>query len=98
MIIDSMNVESMGLAERVARHSALADDLRLRIVDRLALGDVAPVELQAQLGVSSSLLAHHVNLLRAAGLVTRHRSEADKRRVYLDWPRAGSMDCCPHRR
>jgi ArsR family transcriptional regulator, arsenate/arsenite/antimonite-responsive transcriptional repressor / arsenate reductase (thioredoxin) len=68
---------------RVARHAALADPARLRIVDLLTLGDFSPTELQAELGMSSNLLAHHLKTLEDAGLATRHRSEADRRRSYL---------------
>ncbi|GAA2229918.1 helix-turn-helix domain-containing protein [Herbiconiux moechotypicola] len=78
-----MNIERTDLAGRVARYAALADPARLRIMDLLTLGDVAPVELQAELGVSSSLLAHHLNQLEQAGLLLRTRSEADRRRTYL---------------
>ena len=31
----------------------------------------------------TNLVAHHVNVLRNAGLVTRSRSEGDRRRIYL---------------
>jgi protein-tyrosine-phosphatase len=68
---------------RVAKHAALADPARLRIVDLLILGDFSPTELQAELGMPSNLLSHHVRALEAAGLATRHRSEADKRRSYI---------------
>jgi len=68
---------------RAARYAALADPVRLRIIDLLTLGDVAPVELQAELGISSSLLAHHLNLLEREGMLVRTRSEADRRRTYL---------------
>lgn len=78
-----MNTEETCLAGRVARYAALADPVRLRIVDLLTLGDVAPVELQGELGVSSSLLAHRLNQLEQAGLIVRTRSEADRRRTYL---------------
>jgi protein-tyrosine-phosphatase len=79
-----MNIEAADIFQaRVARHAALADPARLRIVDLLTLGDFSPTELQAELGMSSNLLAHHLNTLEGAGLATRHRSEADKRRSYL---------------
>lgn len=78
-----MNVERKDLEARVARYAALADPVRLRVVDLLTLGDVAPVELQAELGISSSLLAHHLGLLEREGLLVRTRSEADRRRTYL---------------
>lgn len=68
---------------RVARHAALADPSRLRIIDLLTLGDLSPSELQAELGMPSNLLSHHLRTLEDAGLTTRHRSEADRRRSYL---------------
>jgi ArsR family transcriptional regulator, arsenate/arsenite/antimonite-responsive transcriptional repressor / arsenate reductase (thioredoxin) len=63
--------------------SALADPARLALVDALALGDRAPGELAATLGVASNLLAHHLHVLEDAGLVVRSRSEADRRRSYV---------------
>jgi protein-tyrosine-phosphatase len=78
-----MNIERTDLTGRAARYAALADPVRLRIVDLLTLGDVAPVELQGELGISSSLLAHHLNLLEREGMIARTRSEADRRRTYL---------------
>ncbi|MET3720765.1 MULTISPECIES: ArsR family transcriptional regulator [unclassified Arthrobacter] len=68
---------------RVAKHAALADPARLRIVDLLTVGDLSPTELQAELGMSSNLLSHHLRTLEGAGLAIRHRSEADKRRSYV---------------
>lgn len=88
-IINSVKVESMktdpadAFRARVAKHAALADPARLRIVDLLTLGDLSPSELQAELDMPSNLLSHHLRTLEAAGLATRHRSEADKRRSYL---------------
>lgn len=78
-----MNIERMSLQGRVGRYGALADPMRLRIVDLLTVGDVSPLELQRQLGISSSLLAHHLGLLEREGMVTRERSEADRRRTYV---------------
>ncbi len=78
-----MNIELNDLDGRVARLAALADPVRLAIVDRLTPGDAAPVELRRALGISSSLLAHHLRILENAGFITRHRSEADGRRSYL---------------
>jgi protein-tyrosine-phosphatase/DNA-binding transcriptional ArsR family regulator len=71
------------LERRVAVHAALADPTRLRIADHLSFGDASATELQALLGIASNLLAHHLRVLDRAGLVTRHRSEADRRRSYL---------------
>jgi ArsR family transcriptional regulator, arsenate/arsenite/antimonite-responsive transcriptional repressor / arsenate reductase (thioredoxin) len=78
-----MNVEQIDLERRAARHAALADPARLAIVDRLSLGDLSPTELQQTLGVTSSLLAHHLNVLEGEGMIERHRSEADGRRTYI---------------
>ena len=79
-----MNTEPIsGFHARVARHAALADPARLRIVDLLTLGDFSPTELQAELGMPSNLLSHHLRTLEEAGLAIRHRSEADRRRSYI---------------
>ena len=84
IMIDAMNFEATASIERrVALHAALADSARLRIVDALTWGDAAPSELAAMLQMPSNLVAHHVNVLRDAGLVERHRSEGDRRRSYL---------------
>ena len=71
------------LAARVRRLVAVADPTRLRIVDELMAGDQAPGELQQLLGVASNLLAHHLRMLEQAGVLTRRRSEGDRRRTYL---------------
>ena len=68
---------------RVAGLSAVAEPARLRIVDLLGAGDASPGELRAELGLPSNLLAHHLKVLEDAGIVSRHRSHADKRRTYL---------------
>jgi ArsR family transcriptional regulator, arsenate/arsenite/antimonite-responsive transcriptional repressor / arsenate reductase (thioredoxin) len=87
-----MNTESADVFQsRVAKHAALADPARLRIVDLLTLGDFSPTELQAELGMPSNLLSHHLRALEGAGLATRHRSEADKRRSYIRLA-AGALD------
>lgn len=84
-----MSVERIGpsapaeLARRVRVHAALADPGRLQIVDVLALTDASPTELEQALGMASNLLAHHLGVLERAGLVSRHRSEADRRRSYV---------------
>jgi ArsR family transcriptional regulator, arsenate/arsenite/antimonite-responsive transcriptional repressor / arsenate reductase (thioredoxin) len=79
-----MNIESADVFRaRVAKHAALADPARLRIVDLLTLGDFSPTELQAELGMPSNLLSHHLRTLEAAGLTIRQRSEADRRRSYI---------------
>lgn len=71
------------LARRAAVHAALADPGRLRIADALGDGDASPKELGAMLAMPSNLLAHHIRVLEQAGIVTRRRSEGDRRRSYL---------------
>lgn len=78
-----MNVERKTFEDRAAVHAALSEPRRLAIVDALTLGDLNPGELQRTLDVPSNLLAHHLRVLEDAGLVSRARSEADRRRTYL---------------
>ncbi len=73
----------LSLSDRVRRLEALADPVRLSIVDSLVAADLSPGPLAGALEVSSNLLAHHVTVLVDAGVVTRVRSEADRRRTYL---------------
>ena len=73
----------MNLEARARLHRALGDEIRLRIVDELALSDRTPAELGAGLDVPSNLLAHHVGVLEEAGLLARRISEGDHRKRYL---------------
>lgn len=68
---------------RAAGHAALSDVGRLRVVDSLEVSDISPRDLAAALGMSSNLLAHHLKVLEAAGLVRRLPSESDGRRTYV---------------
>ncbi|HEU5387021.1 MAG TPA: ArsR family transcriptional regulator [Streptosporangiaceae bacterium] len=72
-----------GLARRAAVHAALADPARLLVTDTLLAGDASPSELAAMLAMPSNLLAHHLHVLEQAGVITRRRSEGDRRRTYL---------------
>ena len=71
------------LAWRAAGHAALGDRGRLQVVDALGVGDRSPSDLAAELGMPSNLLAHHLKVLESAGLITRVRSESDRRRTYV---------------
>ena len=73
----------MELADRARVHAALGDETRLRLVDALWLDDRSPNELGKLLGVDSNLLAHHLEVLEEAGLVTRTVSSGDGRRRYV---------------
>src|SRR3974390_2912165 len=74
---------TLSLAHRAAVHAALSDPARLQIIDTLGAGDASPSELAAMLAMPSNLLAHHLQGLEQAGLITRRRSEGDRRRTYL---------------
>jgi protein-tyrosine-phosphatase len=78
-----MNTELSALHQRARVHGALGDPARLAIVDTLVLGDASPGEIAHRLKLPSNLVAHHVKVLRDAGLVVRTRSEGDRRRTYL---------------
>ncbi|WP_213455479.1 arsenate reductase/protein-tyrosine-phosphatase family protein [Rhizomonospora bruguierae] len=78
-----MTVEPSFLAGRARIHAALGDPARLAIVDALTLGDASPGEIAHTLGLPTNLVAHHVRVLTDAGLVTKGRSEGDRRRTYL---------------
>jgi ArsR family transcriptional regulator, arsenate/arsenite/antimonite-responsive transcriptional repressor / arsenate reductase (thioredoxin) len=71
------------VAGRAAVHAALADPARLQITDTLSAGDSSPSELAAMLAMPSNLLAHHLHVLEQSGLITRRRSDGDRRRIYL---------------
>lgn len=74
---------SADLLARAARYGALGDPTRLAMVEDLVLSDRAPKELSERLGVASNLLAHHLEVLEAAGLVVRSASAGDQRRKYV---------------
>jgi ArsR family transcriptional regulator len=63
-----------GLEPRVAEClHALSDENRLRVVDALRLGERCVCQLTEGLGISQSLLSHHLRVLREAGLVSDRR-------------------------
>lgn len=73
----------MDLETRASLHAALGDATRLTIADLLVVSDRAPSEIGRLLGLSSNLLAHHLDVLERAGVVERARSAGDGRRRYV---------------
>ena len=71
------------LEARAATYAALGDPHRLAIVEELVLSDRAPSELGERFGLESNLLAHHLRVLEAVGLIERVTSDGDRRRRYL---------------
>ena len=83
------SVVGVDLDMRVRRHAALADPVRLSIVDSLTISDRSPIELRRLLGIESNLLTHHLDVLENAGMVGRNRSSGDGRRRYVHLDRRG---------
>ena len=83
------------LQVRASRHAALGDPVRLAIVDELAASDRSPVELRHQFDLESNLLAHHLDVLEGAGIVTRTRSDGDGRRCYVRLNRPALVGLLP---
>lgn len=71
------------LEQRAAVHAALGEPSRLAVIDLLAGSDRSPQELQDAVALPSNLLAHHLDVLEAAGLIERSRSSGDGRRRYV---------------
>jgi protein-tyrosine-phosphatase len=71
------------IERRAGVHAALGEPVRLAIVEQLAVSDVAPSVLSAQLGLSGNLLAHHLDVLERVGLIERRISAGDRRRRYV---------------
>jgi len=79
-----MNIDRTSeLKERAARHAALGEPARLRIIDLLTLGDLSPTEIRVALNSPANLVAHHLNVLESVGMIARSPSEGDKRRSYV---------------
>jgi len=70
------------IEERADVHRALADPIRVAIVDALLVSDRTPTELGRSLGIASNLTAHHLRVLQDHGIVERRRSIGDGRRAY----------------
>jgi ArsR family transcriptional regulator len=60
----------------------LADDRRWRLLLELRLSDRQVRELVVRTGLPQNLVSYHLGLLRQAGLVQVHRSDADARTLY----------------
>ena len=73
----------MNLEERAAVHAALGEPVRLALADQLIAGDASPSDLAESLDLGTNLLAHHLKVLEAAGVIRRVRSEGDRRRSYV---------------
>lgn len=60
----------------------IADETRWRILRALRASDRQVGELVTQTGLPQNLISYHLGVLRQAGLVQQHRSDADARVTY----------------
>ncbi|RMD80659.1 MAG: ArsR family transcriptional regulator, partial [Chloroflexi bacterium] len=60
----------------------LADETRWKLISELRESDRQVAELVALTGLAQNLVSYHLQVLRQAGLVNTHRSDADGRVVY----------------
>lgn len=66
-----------------AAFAALSDPTRRDLVARLAIGDATVGELAAPYDMTIQAISKHLNVLAAAGLVTK-RPQAQRRLVHLE--------------
>jgi ArsR family transcriptional regulator len=71
--VTSTDLESIDLESRAASFGALADPIRLRVLELLAGGKRCVCELQKALDIAPNLLSYHLRVLREAGLVVASR-------------------------
>jgi ArsR family transcriptional regulator len=71
----------------------IADDTRWRLLQMLRTSDRQVGELVEQTGIPQNLVSYHLGVLRQAGLVRLHRSDADARVSYygVDLPALGAL-------
>lgn len=60
----------------------VADDTRWRLLQLLRQSDYLVTELVERTGLAQNLVSYHLTMLRQAGLVQMHRSDADARATY----------------
>ena len=76
---------------RARQYAAVGNPNRLRIIDLLNLvGDLTVQEIGEVTDIPGNLLAHHLDVLEGAGLITRRTSQGDHRRRYVTLTAAAS--------
>jgi DNA-binding transcriptional ArsR family regulator len=78
-----MTAEDMEQTDLAATFAALGDPVRRAIVDRLAGGDATVNDLAAPFPISLQAVSKHIQVLEAAGVVSRRR-EGKTRPVHLE--------------
>jgi ArsR family transcriptional regulator, arsenate/arsenite/antimonite-responsive transcriptional repressor len=78
--VTSRVVDSTSLETRAEILAALADPIRLRIVDLLVSRESCVCDLRDAVGVAPNLLSYHLRVLREAGLI-----EGTRRGRWIDY-------------
>lgn len=78
--MSSITLESTSAETRAQTLSAVADSIRVQILDILTLGRHCACDIQDEVGVAANLLSYHLRVLREAGLV-----EATRRGRWVDY-------------
>lgn len=73
----------MDLEHRARVHAALGDPQRLTIADALTISDLTVTDIGTLVDMPSNLLAHHLDVLEDADVITRRVSDGDRRRRYV---------------
>jgi DNA-binding transcriptional ArsR family regulator len=82
------------IVELVAqRFRVLGEPMRIKVLDRLSLGDASVGELQEALGASQQNLSKHLGILHAAGMVSRTK---DGNRTIYALSDPAMLDLCDH--
>jgi DNA-binding transcriptional ArsR family regulator len=91
-IVDLFRMESMAI-DLVTFGKALADETRQRIMTRLCCRELCVSDLVAELeGLSQPAVSHHLQILKAAGLVETRRE--GKQVFYTLRQQAIVQGCC----
>lgn len=75
-----MTLETTSLVSAAGAFAALADPIRLQVVEVLRGGQRCVCDLREEIDASPSLLSYHLKVLREAGLV-----EATRRGKWVDY-------------
>ena len=79
-----------GVSPAAALFHSLADETRLRIVQRLAAGEARVVDLTGRLGLAQSTVSKHLACLRDCGLVD-YRAQGRQSFYFLTRPELMDM-------
>jgi ArsR family transcriptional regulator len=90
----NLRSQTTGLKDLARQLKALGHPSRLAIFDMLMEGVQCNCEIAERLGLSLSLISHHLAVLHKAGLVQSERDDQDARWIYhsVRRPRLAQLD------